>query len=74
MVLDTVFKGTEIRPGDWFYASVKLFPDLFRGVEPIYMVKKIVDLSAPLAFTECFMNEIKVRLMQFRSFRRGIVW
>ncbi|VDM66291.1 unnamed protein product [Strongylus vulgaris] len=54
MVLDPIFEGKKLKAGDW------LFPDLFKGVEPIYVVKKIIALSPPLAYTSCFMNEIKV--------------
>ncbi|RCN47620.1 hypothetical protein ANCCAN_06286, partial [Ancylostoma caninum] len=41
---------------------VILFPELFRDVEPIYVVKKIIDLADPLAYTDSFMAEIQLEI------------
>ncbi|EYC25593.1 hypothetical protein Y032_0011g1291 [Ancylostoma ceylanicum] len=61
-MLDIVFEGSELKEGDWFYASIRLFPELFRDVEPIYVVKKVIDLADPLAYADCFMNEIQLEI------------
>ncbi|EYC25595.1 hypothetical protein Y032_0011g1291 [Ancylostoma ceylanicum] len=62
IMLDIVFEGSELKEGDWFYASIRLFPELFRDVEPIYVVKKVIDLADPLAYADCFMNEIQLEI------------
>ncbi|KAK6730238.1 hypothetical protein RB195_006976 [Necator americanus] len=61
-VINISFKGYELKEGDWFYARVHLFQDLFEGVEPIFIVKKVIEMSDPLAYTNCFLNDIQIEI------------